>query len=50
MVKEKFDGIRELTDEIDHNYLKHCFEGGAAKKDLTIPIMVENFFKYNLIK
>ena len=32
IVKEKFDGIRELTDEIDHNYLTYYFKGDTAKK------------------
>ena len=31
-VKEKFDGIRDLNDEIDHNYLTYYFKGDTAKK------------------
>ena len=31
IVKEKFNAIRELTDEINHDYLTYYFEGDSAK-------------------
>ena len=44
MVKEQFDDIRELTNEINYDYLTY-FIGDTAKKDLMVSIMVWNFFK-----
>ena len=32
IVEEKFDEIRELTVETDHNYLAYCFKGDTTKK------------------
>ena len=32
LVKEKFDRIKELTYEIDHDDLIYCFKGDTAKK------------------
>ena len=32
IVKEKFDEIRELTYEINHNYLTYYFKYDTAKK------------------
>ena len=51
MVKEKFYEIRELSDEINHDYLTCYFKHDAAKKkELVISIMVLGFLKkYNLV-
>ena len=40
LVKERFDGIKELTYEIDHDDLTYYFKGDTTKKDLMISIMV----------
>ena len=32
LVKERFDQIKELTDEINHDYLTYYFKGNIAGK------------------
>ena len=32
MVQEKIDEVRELTNEINHDYLTYYFKGDTAKK------------------
>ena len=32
LVKERFDQIKELTDEINHDYLTYYFKGNIARK------------------
>ena len=32
LVQERFDKIKELTDEIDHDDLTYCFTGNTARK------------------
>ena len=51
IVKEKLDEIRELNDEVNHDYLASYLKGGTAKKNLMISIMVLDFLKkYSLLK
>ena len=40
IVKEKLDEIRELNDEVNHDYLASYLKGGTAKENLMISIMV----------
>ena len=40
LVKEKFDGIKELTYEIDQNDLTYYFKGDTTKNFLMISIML----------
>ena len=40
VVKEKFDGIKELTYKIDHDNLIYFFKNNTTKKFLIILIMV----------
>ena len=35
LVKEKFDEIRELSDEIDYNDLIYCFKNNTTTKDFN---------------
>ena len=35
IVKERFDEIKELTDEINHDCLTYYFRGDTAKKRLN---------------
>ena len=32
LVQERFDKIKELTDEVDHDDLTYCFTGNTARK------------------
>ena len=51
IVKEKLDEIRELNDEVNHDYLASYLKGGTAKENLMISIMVLDFLKkYSLLK
>ena len=38
--KEIFHGMRELTDEIDQNYLIYYSKDDTVRKDFIISIMV----------
>ena len=40
LVKEQFDGIKELTYNIDHDDLIYYFKGDTAKKILMVLSMV----------
>ena len=40
VVKEKLDEIRELNDEVNHDYLASYLKGDTAKENLMISIMV----------
>ena len=51
LVKQRFDEIKELTYETDHDDLRYYFKNSTAKKILIILMTVWNFFKkYNLVK
>ena len=45
IVKEKFDEMTELTDEINQNHLAYYFKGNTFRKDLIVTILVQIFFK-----
>ena len=32
--KERFDNIKELTDEINRNYVTYCFKGNTFRKKI----------------
>ena len=40
IVKEKFDEMTELTDEINQNHLAYYFKGNTFRKDLIVTILV----------
>ena len=50
IVKEKFDVIRELTNEINDDYLTYYFKGDTAKGFDDFNNGIELFKKYNLVK
>ena len=51
IVKEKLDEIRELNDEVNHDYLTSYLKGSTAKENLMISMMALDFLKkYNLVK
>ena len=51
IVKEKFDGIRELTNKTDHRCLTYYFKGDTAKiKFDDFNNDIERFEKYSLVK
>ena len=43
LVRERFDIIKELTDEINHDILTFHFKGNLIAKDLMISIMYRTF-------
>ena len=51
LVKERFDEKKELTDEINYDYLTHYFKGNTARKKIDdFNNGIELFRKYNLVK
>ena len=45
LVKERFDTIIELTDEINQNDLIYCFKGNSTRKRFDDFNYGKNFFK-----